>query len=437
MDAHALGKLCIERGLISEEQLRRCLELQRTGERWRRLGEILLEQGLVTGSGFATLLDLQRGRRAHEEPESEPVDPPTHELGWLLREARAWGADAVILGTGQTPAFRSGGRIEPLEGPPLQAGQVEQMLAEAFPGMLLQRLQRERHISMRCLVDAESEVSVDAHRCRGGVGLVVRPILGAPRSLDGLGLPSQVAEFIEHADGLVLITGPAGSGRRTTMFALLEQLNATRPVQIDVVERVPGRRLRAATARITHRTAGHRSEAFHQAVLDALRGEADVIALDGPGRPSEIAAALDAADAGRLVLATLPTRSAVTSLQWILHAFGSRDSERRRAQLARCLRGVVCQQVFEARDDEPPVLAAEMMPCTPGIGQEIRAGRVERIPSILQADRSGTMVLLEQSLAALVRRGRVTYEEAMAHANDPQALQRRLNAQREAAHGSA
>jgi len=445
MDRYSLGRLCIERGLLSEEELEQCLEEQRASPNPRRLGEIMLSHGYVTGVTLAQLLSLQEAlrRAAPEDAEAAYEPPPATELGWMLKEGWAYGARGVVLGPGRAPAFTLGGRTELLEGPPLESEQFDKLLAEALPAALVRRLEREPVVEAVVTLAGQGSVRTTLYRHADGVGAAFRVLVGPAPDLASLGLPPGTRELQEATSGLVLVTGPCGCGKTTTIATLLERINESRPCHIALIERCATTVLLPKSSRLTRLEVGHpeldeagdATGAVAAAIERALRFDADVIAIDPLEDRGDVVAAMAAAEAGRLVIATLPTGGAVATIERVIAAFPRARAARARSRVASCLRAVLCQRLFPRARGGRPALAVELLLGTPAVAALVREGRLEQIPTVLHAKRADGMTSLEASLDRLCRKGVITHAVAVEAANEPQRLQQPAAARvREAPH---
>ncbi len=433
MDPSALGRLCVERGLLTESQLEACLRIQKEGKVWRRLGEVFLSEGLMTGVALANLLNIQGAIRRGPAKRAEPPKPaPHHELGWLMREARACGALGVVLGAGSPPAFRFCSTTRVLEGAPLQEAQILKMLAEAVPPELLQRLERDRFAEATTRIQEPDWVRVSLYRHSGGIGALLRPIEPVARDLATLGLPAAAKELVRSRGGLVLLSGPACSGRTATLGALLQLAAASRTCHIITLERPPEIRLEPGAARVTRMEVARGEGAYARALASARGADTDIVALSELDSEEVILSALDAAEGDCLVLAVTGGKGADHALRRLLERLGARHQAHARASLASCLRGVLHQRLVPAGDGSEHALACELLLASTEVASSLREDKLGQITLALQSARGEGMVTLDDSLLRLAKRGRITAETALCHAHDPERLAAALPARREA-----
>jgi twitching motility protein PilT len=263
-------------------------------------------------------------------------------------------------------------------------------------------------------------------RQRGSVGAVLRAIPFQIPDLADLGLPPVVAKLAELPRGLVLVTGPTGSGKSTTLASLLDVINRTKAVHIlsceDPVEFLHTHRL----AIVNQREVGPDTHSFASALKRALREDPDVI-LVGEMRDLEtIHMALTAAETGHLVFATLHTQSAAQTVDRIVDVFPPTQQAQVRVMLATTLEAVVTQQLLPVPDGSGRVVAAEVLVATPAVRNLIREAKGYQIPTQMQAGAQHGMITMDKSLAQLVRSGRITLEKAVERAADPEDLRNLL-----------
>ena len=263
------------------------------------------------------------------------------------------------------------------------------------------------------------------YRQRGAVGIAIRQIPYEIRRFESLGLPDHVADFAKRKNGLVLVTGSTGSGKSTTLAALIDRINHQRKVHIltieDPIEFVHNHRL----AMVNQREVGTDTRSFASALKHALRQDPDVV-LIGEMRDNEtIAAAITTAETGHLVLATLHSNSAAESVDRMIDVFPPDQQPQIRTQLASVLEGIVTQQLLP-RIGGGRVLAAEVLVVTSAIRALVRDDKAHQIYTAMQAGSKHGMQTMNQSLLALVRRGAVSREEALSRSEDPEELRRML-----------
>ena len=268
-----------------------------------------------------------------------------------------------------------------------------------------------------------SRFRVNVHQQRGTVGAVFRLIPSEIKDLKTLGIPQSVAAFSALRRGLVLVAGPTGSGKSTTLAALVDLVNSTRADHIVTVED-PIEFLHAhKKSLVTQREVGHDTASFASALKHILRQDPDVILIGELRDLETIQVALTAAETGHLVFATLHTQSAAQTIDRIIDVFPPHQQNQVRAQLAQTLQGVVCQTLVKWASGSGRVVATEVLVTTPAIANLIREGKTHQIESMMQTGRERGMHTMDQHLAELVNTGQITRKAALAKAHDAHGLE--------------
>ena len=261
-------------------------------------------------------------------------------------------------------------------------------------------------------------------RQRGQPAMALRRIPYEIRPLEELRLPRVVNQLVERPRGLVLVTGPTGSGKSTTLAAMLHRINESRRGHILTIED-PVEFLHPSLGCVVHqREVGTDTVSFATALRSATRQDPDVILVGEMRDPETISAALTIAETGHLVFATLHTNSAAASVHRIIDAFGSRQQAQVRAQLALVLEGVVTQNLLPRARGRGLTAACEVLICTPAVRAAIRDQKAHQIPSMMQAGRKHGMQTMNDALRRLCARGEVSVEAALKRSADPAALLR-------------
>ncbi|MDJ0347754.1 type IV pilus twitching motility protein PilT [Cryobacterium sp. PH29-G1] len=271
-------------------------------------------------------------------------------------------------------------------------------------------------------LNSSSRFRVNVHQQRGAVGAVFRLIPSELKDLKALGIPQSVAAFSALPRGLVLVAGPTGSGKSTTLAALVDLVNSTRADHIVTVED-PIEFLHAHKKSIvTQREVGHDTASFASALKHVLRQDPDVILIGELRDLETIQVALTAAETGHLVFATLHTQSAAQTIDRIIDVFPPHQQNQVRAQLAQTLQGVVCQTLVKCSTGSGRVAATEVLVTTPAIANLIREGKTHQIESMMQTGKERGMHTMDQHLAELVNTGQITRKAALSKAHDADGL---------------
>ena len=349
--------------------------------------------------------------------------PPT--LAELLARTAQLGGSDLHVTTGVPPQIRVNGVLEAqADLGTLASDDARRLIYGGLTTAQRQRFEATRELDVSFGIEGVARVRANVFGQRGTVAAVYRLIPEAIRGFDELGLPPVLAELAARPHGLVLVTGPTGSGKSTTLAALVDRINTERRGHIltieDPVEYVHPHRRSIVNQRELHQdTAG-----FAPALRAALREDPDVV-LIGEMRDLETTeAALRIAETGQLTLATLHTSSAVHAVGRVLDLFPAHQQAQVRTQLSLVLEGVVCQSLVPAADGSGRVCAVEVLVVTPAIRNLIREDKAHLIYAAMQAGRKQRgMQTMTQALADLHRRRRITLEQALDHAANREELE--------------
>jgi twitching motility protein PilT len=342
------------------------------------------------------------------------TDGPGYDLNSLLRAVIEIGASDLLLEVGAPPCVRVAGSIEPLEEfAPLRPKDTRYLMFQALTSAQREAYDRDLELDCAYEMPGSARFRVNVHQQKGSVGAALRSIPLEIPDLAGLELPAVVDAIPKLTNGLVLITGPTGSGKSTTLAALLNEINGSRKGHIVTIEDPVEFVHEHGKSVVTQREVGRDTRSFHEALRRVLRQDPDVI-LVGEMRDKEtIAVALTAANTGHLVLASLHTRSARETVTRIVEAFPGDEQDSISAQLSDSLRVVMTQTLCKRAEDDGRVVAAEVMVCTPAIRTLIKQGKVNQIQSTIQASKSFGMQTLSESLTILVTGGVISLAEAI------------------------
>ena len=346
-------------------------------------------------------------------------------LAELLARAAERGGSDLHVTTGVPPQIRLNGVLEAqADLGPLTPDDARRLIYGGLTAEQRQRFEQALELDVSFGIEGVGRVRANVFSQRGTVAAVYRLIPGAIPGFDELGLPPAVAELAARPHGLVLVTGPTGSGKSTTLAALIDRINAERRSHIltieDPVEYVHHHRRSIVNQREVHQdTAG-----FAPALRAALREDPDVV-LIGEMRDLETTeAALRIAETGHLTLATLHTSSAVHAVGRVVDLFPADQQQQVRTQLSLVLEGVICQSLVPTADAGGRVCAVEVLIVTPAIRNLIREDKAHLIYAAMQAgQKQRGMQTMTQALASLYRRRRITVEQALDHAANREELE--------------
>ncbi|GAA1156778.1 type IV pilus twitching motility protein PilT [Nocardioides aquiterrae] len=336
----------------------------------------------------------------------------------LLHVLREGGSD-LHLTAGAPPTVRLRGEMQAIEGQPELSGD---QLRAALYGVLTERqrkvFEEELELDFAYQVPGHARFRVNVFQQREHLGAVMRLIPWEIVPLEDLGMPEAVVRFTTLKRGLVLVTGPTGSGKSTTLAAVIDRINRSRRGHIVTIEDPIEFLHEHRGCIVNQREVGSDTHDFRAALKHVLRQDPDVI-LVGELRDLEtISVALTAAETGHLVFATLHTQSAQDTITRVVDVFPADQQQQVRTQLAAALQGVVCQTLVKTVDGTGRVAGVEVMVCNPGIRAMIRDDKLQQIQGALQAGARDGMQTLNAHLAGLVRSGRITYEAGLEHCTD-------------------
>lgn len=345
----------------------------------------------------------------------------------MLADIVERGADDLILAAGRAPVVKHRGKIEPLTETALTVEQVTEYITPL--------LSPRQVLSLKELHDVDFSHEVKTHGLRfrahvfqqmTGISAVFRAVKSEVPELESLGLPPGVVGFANFKNGLVLVGGPTGSGKSTTLAAFINYINRTQARHIvtleDPIEVVHTRK----ESLINQREIGSHTKSFERGLRATLRQDPDVILVGELRDHSTVSMAVTAAETGHLVFGTVHTVSADASVDRIINAFPAAQQPQVRSMLAETLRAVVCQHLLRTRDGTGRVLAAEVMINNDAVSNLIRKGKAFQIPSVIATGKEFGMQSMDAELVRLVRLGVVTSEDAYAKANDKKAFEAAL-----------
>jgi len=352
-------------------------------------------------------------------------------IGRALDACVARHASDVILSAGRAPLVKRGGRIEALEDGPIGEGDLRALLELGAPD---RRAAVERSGSADFALEHGARrirFRVNVFRQLDGLAAVLRPIRDEVPTLEALGLPAELTRTVSPPNGLVLMTGATGSGKSTTLAALVEHIARTRPCHIVTLED-PIEYVFSRSEGIVHqREIGTHVDSFAAGLRAALRESPDVVLLGEMRDPDTIALALTAAETGHLVLSTLHAGTAAGAVERIVHASPEGERAAVRTQLASALRYVLTQQLLPGSDGgRVPVV--ELLAVNHAVAAQIRDGRTQLLATQIELGADQGMITMNQALQGLVRSGRITRQTALAATLNREELERLLADQRAA-----
>ncbi len=344
------------------------------------------------------------------------------ELDHLLDEALSMGASDLHLTIGVPPVVRVNGSLVPLGQTKLMPQDTQEMIYGILTQAQREHLERNWEYDFSYSLPGKGRFRVNVYYQRGSVAAAFRAIPMKVPTIDELNLPAVIREFAMKPRGFVVVTGPTGSGKSTTLASLINVVNEHRNCHIITVEDPIEFLHPHKKSVINQREVGTDTKGFSEALKYALRQDPDVILIGEMRDLETISTALTAAETGHLVFATLHTQDAAQTVDRIVDVFPPHQQQQVRIQLSGCLQGVVAQQLMPTRDGKGRVVATEILIATPGVRNLIREGKTHQIYTAMQTGQKHGMQTLDMALADLVRRGWISYDIALQKAHDPQSL---------------
>jgi twitching motility protein PilT len=338
------------------------------------------------------------------------------------------GASDLHLTSGQPPALRIRGEIERIKYKILDNDDLRGMLYEIAPEQKIKQFEESGDIDFGYEIPGLARYRANFFMQKNGVGAVFREIPSAIMTADQLGLPEVVSKLATLPRGLVLVTGPTGSGKSTTLAAIVDVANRARKDHIITIEDPIEFVHQSQGCLVNHREVGVHTDSFSTALRGALREDPDII-LVGEMRDLEtISLAVEAASTGHLVFSTLHTSSAYKTVDRVIEVFPSSEQPLIRSTLSDGLRAVIAQTLFKRIDRKGRVVALEILIANPAVRNLIREGKTHQIPSMIQTGKKYGMILLDDSIMNLFAKGMISAEEAYAKANEKGRFRPLLNA---------
>jgi len=329
------------------------------------------------------------------------------------------GASDLHITVKSKPMIRLHGGLQPIaDQQHWDAEKVSTALRTIMTPEQRSTFERELELDFAFTLSAESRFRVNIYQQRGIMGAALRLIPTEIKQLHELGVPESISRFAGLPRGLVLVTGPTGSGKSTTLAGLIDMVNRTRADHIVTVEDPIEFMHENKKSVVNQREVGNDTKSFANALKHVLRQDPDVILIGELRDLETISVALTAAETGHLVFATLHTQSAAQTVDRVIDVFEPHQQGQVRAQLAATLQGVVCQTLVKKASGRGRAVATEVMFTTPAIGNLIREGKTFQLSSAMQAGRDMGMHTMDQHLAELVNDGTITMKAALEKAQD-------------------
>ncbi|MCA1719278.1 MAG: type IV pilus twitching motility protein PilT [Actinobacteria bacterium] len=344
-----------------------------------------------------------------------------------LFDAIKAGASDLHVTVGLPPMIRVHGKVQPLEYPVLTPNATREMIYDVLSNEQRQRLENNWELDIAYTLPRTARFRVNVYFQRGSLGAAFRTIPEKIPSFKELGIPKAVEQMAEKPRGLVLVTGPTGSGKSTTLASMVDKINQERHEHVMSVEDPIEFLHDHKNCIVNQREVNQDTKSFAEALKHVLRQDPDVI-LVGEMRDLEtISLAITAAETGHLVFATLHTQDAPQTVDRVIDVFPSHQQSQVRAQLAIALQGIVTQTLAPKRDGKGRVVACEILVSTPGIRNLIREGKNHQLYSAMQTGGKFGMQTMDAALVELVREGEISREEAEKRSSNVDELKRLMD----------
>jgi twitching motility protein PilT len=343
------------------------------------------------------------------------------DVAQILIDAVGQGASDIIIKVGNRPLARIDGELQPLypEGERLLPPDTEQMARQLMPEYRIKEFENEQEADFAYAVPGLGRFRINAFRQRGSVSLVLRAIPVEAPTFDQLGLPEVVRDLAEEERGIVLVTGTTGSGKSTTLAAMIRHINSTMAKHIVTIEDPIEYLYRDERSGINQREIGSDTASFKRALRRVLRQDPDVILIGEMRDEETVQTALSAAETGHLVFSTLHTADAAETVNRILEFYEPHEQTQARSMLASVLRGVISQRLVPTADGEGRVAVLEVLRTTGRVQDVIKDGDVSALPEIISEGAFYGMMSFDQALYNQVKAGKVAMDTALTYATRP------------------
>jgi twitching motility protein PilT len=348
---------------------------------------------------------------------STKLDKP---IDKLLTKIREDDASDIHLAPDEPPFVRQFGVLERMDMKPLSGEAIEKIIGSMLTERQRKNLEENGELDFCYAIDEVGRYRANAYRTRVGMGVSFRVIPNVAPTFSDLGLPNNLTELLDYHQGVILVTGPAGSGKSTTLAALVNLINEAKAEHVllleDPVEFVHPPKL----SLVNQREIGVHSESFARALRGALREDPDIIIVGELRDPETTRMSLEAAETGHLVITTMPTNSAVSTIERLVGSFPPEEQGQVRMSLSESLKFVISQSLLPRADGQGRVAVFEILKGTFAVGSLIRDGKTIGIPSLMQIGRRQGMQTVDMALEDLVDAGMITAESAYMRAEKPE-----------------
>lgn len=344
----------------------------------------------------------------------------------LLAKARKLGASDIHVSVGIPVKCRVNGKLVNLTEEKILPPDSKTLVEQMIPGRLVERFNKEGEVDFSYAIKGVGRFRVNIFKQRGTMAFVIRLVNTVIPAPESLGLPQSVLELATKKRGLILVTGPTGSGKSTTLASLINIINQTQNKHIITLEDPIEYLHSHANSIVNQREVGLDTQSYAGALRAALREDPDIILVGEMRDLDTIATAITAAETGHLVLSTLHTIGAVPTIERIIDVFPTHQQAQIRLQLATLLEAIISQQLLPTADKKGRVAAFEIMYANSAVRNLIREAKPHQIPSIIQTNKQIGMQTMDDALYELFRMHRITGEDALVYAQDKGNLSKRI-----------
>jgi len=344
----------------------------------------------------------------------------------LLRLAAHAGASDVHLAANHPPLIRVAGLLKPLRSDTIEGSDLKHMIYTLMDERQRDAFEHDLELNFSFSVEPTIRYRVNVHSQRSNIEAAFRRIEPAVRTISELNVPQIVERFAELHDGLILVTGPTGAGKTTTVAAMVEHINVTRAAVVITLENPIEYVYTYKQSVIKQREVGVDTRSFPVALREAMRQDPDVIVVGEVRDEETMKTALDAAETGHLVMATFPAANCTDAVLRVIHYFRKDRQQEAQLQLANCLRAILSQRLLPRIDTVGVVPATEVLVNTLAVSNLIRSGAVEQVPSVIQTSMKQGMHSLDSSLERLYRAGIVSLDTLRQHSLNLEETLKRL-----------